>query len=282
MRGIAYKSTYISLKMVTFLKLYFLFMSTCPLLLGPFRSHISSVSLCTSDQTLFQQPCGTWNSDATEISASEICVKRPADKETCSPEAADKSAYSPQSRGLGCFPWIWVGGWAICFNEHLQGGSEDRHSSTTNYSAAQHLEPLLGFGGTQLPLLWEQGGSLYLALSQCVGAPGALGAGSFALSCHCKMKKPSLRKIPAKEQYSQKHRSPTKLKGIAQAGTLWWKAIFWWKVIFWRKHPDNFHSRDEWTTPVMWPTLEGQHPTLPWGTGSDHPQTLIITQYFCH
>lgn len=83
MRGIAYKSTYISLKMVTFLKLYFLFMSTCPLLLGPFRSHISSVSLCTSDQTLFQQPCGTWNSDATEISASEICVrdlqtKRPA------------------------------------------------------------------------------------------------------------------------------------------------------------------------------------------------------------
>lgn len=99
MRGIAYKSTYISLKMVTFLKLYFLFISTCPLLLGPFRSHISSVSLCTSDQTLFQQPCGTWNSDATEISASEICVKRPADKETC----WQVCLQSPVQR-LGVFP----------------------------------------------------------------------------------------------------------------------------------------------------------------------------------
>lgn len=125
-------------------KMMFLFMSICPLLLEPFGSHTSSISLCTSDQTLFKQQCGTRNSDTTEISASEICVKKPADKETCSPEAADKSAYSPQSRGLGCSSWIGVGGWAACFNERLHGDSEDRHSSTTNYSAAQHLEPLLG------------------------------------------------------------------------------------------------------------------------------------------
>lgn len=217
------------------------------------------------------------------ISAWEICVKRPEDKETCSPEGDDESAHSPQPRGLGCSLWIWVGGWAACFDEHLQGDSEDRHS-TTNYSAAQPLESLLGFGETQLPLLWEQGGSLHLALSQCVGVPGALSAGSFALTCHCKVKKPSLRKIPAKEQYSQKHASPTKLKGIAHAGTLWWKAIFWWKVIFWWKHPDNFHSRDERRTPVLWPTLEGQHPTLPWVLPWLWPptDTMIVTQCFCH
>lgn len=239
-------------------------MSTCPLLLEPFRSHISSVSLCTSDQTLFKQQCGTWNSDATGILASEICVKRPADRETCSPEAADKSAHSLQSRGLGCSLWIWVGGWAACFNEHLQGDSEDRRSSTTNYSAAQSLEPLLGFGETQLPLLWGQGVSLHLALPQCVGATGALGAGSFVLSCHRKMKNPSLKKNSSKRAIFPETFSPTELKDIAHAGTLWWKAIFWWKVIFWWKHPDNFHSRDECRTPATCPALEGQHPTPPW------------------
>lgn len=69
----------------------------------------------------------------------------------------------------------------------------------------------------------------------------------------CEMKKPSPKKIPAKQQRSQKRASPTEPKDFAHTGAFWWKAIFWWKVIFWWKHPANFHSKDECVTLAMQP-----------------------------